>query len=101
GLVQGPPGADVLQPGAHEGAALARLDVLELDDVHEVAVEVERHAVLEIIRGRHGFTLSGAVDHFGEHGQRDPTGAKDQVVEGPQGENAALGAGGPGGRPGQ
>jgi hypothetical protein len=48
---------DVLELGAHEGAALAGLDVLELDDGPELAVEVEHEAVLEVVRGRHGWSL--------------------------------------------
>ena len=49
GLVDGLAGLDVLQLGAHEGAALARLVVLEPDDRPELAVEVENHAVLEVV----------------------------------------------------
>ena len=33
-------GAHVAQLGAHEGAALARLDVLELDDLEQAVVEL-------------------------------------------------------------
>src|SRR6266852_3661713 len=44
---------DVLQLGAHEGAALARLDMLELDNGPELPVEVQRHAVLQVVRGGH------------------------------------------------
>src|SRR5207248_41732 len=44
----------VLQLGTHERAALAGLDVLELHDVPEHAVEVERHAILKVVRRRHG-----------------------------------------------
>jgi hypothetical protein len=40
---------DVLQLGPHERGALARLDVLELHDGPELAVEVENHAVLQVI----------------------------------------------------
>ena len=40
-----------LQRGAHEGAALAGLHVLELDDLEEAVVEVEGHAVLEVVGG--------------------------------------------------
>ena len=43
----------VLQLGADEGAALARLDVLEVDDVPELAVDAQGHAVLQVIRGGH------------------------------------------------
>jgi hypothetical protein len=39
---------DVLQLRAHERAALAGLDVLELDDAPELAVDVEDDAVLDV-----------------------------------------------------
>ena len=42
-------GADVVERRADERAALARLDVLELDDLEEAFVEVERHAVLKSV----------------------------------------------------
>ncbi len=41
--------ADVLQLGAHERPALARLDVLELDDAEQSLGKVQAHAVLQII----------------------------------------------------
>ena len=44
-------GAHVLELGAHERAALARLHVLELDDGHEPFGQVERHAVLQVVGG--------------------------------------------------
>ena len=44
---------DPPQLGAHEGAALARLDVLELDDGPQLAVDVEHDAVLEVVGGCH------------------------------------------------
>ena len=41
---------DLLELGAHERAALARLDVLELDDRDQaLGRQVERHAVLEVV----------------------------------------------------
>jgi len=53
------PGKHVLQLGAHEGRALAGLDVLELDDGPELAsVELEHQAVLEVVRGSHGCGIS-------------------------------------------
>ena len=48
---------EVLQPRADERAALPRLHVLELDDAPDLAVELDVHAVLELVRGdglRHG-----------------------------------------------
>ena len=35
------------------GRTLAGLDVLELDDRPELAVDVENHAVLQVVRGCH------------------------------------------------
>jgi hypothetical protein len=51
-------GQDVLQFGADEGAALARLDVLELDDRPQAAVEVEDQTVLEVVGGGHSAFFS-------------------------------------------
>ena len=51
GAVDDGAGADVLQLGADEGAALARLHVLELDDGEEPLGEVEGHAVLQVVGG--------------------------------------------------
>src|SRR6201999_2830764 len=53
----------VLEPpqlGPHEGAALARLDVLELDDLPDLAVDLDVRAVLELVGAdRHrGATLN-------------------------------------------
>ena len=52
----------VLELGTHEGAALARLDVLELHDGPQLPVEVEHQAVLQLVRRRHGsaFVLRGS-----------------------------------------
>ena len=50
-------GVGVLHLRAHERAALARLHVLELDDAPDAAVELDVHAVLELVRRdgvRHG-----------------------------------------------
>ena len=44
-------GADVLQLGAHEGPALARLHVLEVDDGEQAVVELQRDAVLQVVGG--------------------------------------------------
>ena len=63
-LVDHGPGADVLQRGAHEGAALARLHVLELDDLEQVALQLEGHAVLQVVGGDGGM-LSSSVDRGG------------------------------------
>jgi hypothetical protein len=54
GLVDHLAGEDVLQGGAHEGTALAGLDVLEVHDGPELAVDVEHQSVLEVVRGSHG-----------------------------------------------
>src|SRR4051794_21285855 len=54
GAVDDLAGQQVLELGADERATLARLDVLELDDVPQHAVEVEGHAVLQVVGGRHG-----------------------------------------------
>jgi hypothetical protein len=52
--VEGPvddlPGEHVLELRAHECPALARLHVLEVHHAPELAVEVEGHAVLEVVR---------------------------------------------------
>src|SRR5690606_6490854 len=45
--------AHVLQGGPHERSTLARLDVQELHDGPQLAVEVENHAVLQIVSGGH------------------------------------------------
>ena len=45
---------DVLELGADERAALAGLDVLELDDVPELPVDVEDDAVPDVCGGCHG-----------------------------------------------
>jgi len=51
--VEGPvddlPRHDVLQPRAHERAAFARLDVLELDDAPGLPVDLDVHPVLELV----------------------------------------------------
>src|SRR5699024_5972558 len=44
---------DVLELGPHECGALARLDVLELDDLPQLPLFLEDEAVLEIGGGRH------------------------------------------------
>ena len=51
GLVDDGARADVLHLRAHEGAALAGLHVLELDDAPDVAVDLDVHAVAELVRG--------------------------------------------------
>src|SRR6266511_2399983 len=52
-----------------------RADELEPHDVHEVAVEVERHAVLQVVGGRHGPTLPPAPPPSGAppRGSPDPS----------------------------
>ena len=44
------PVSNGLELRAHERAALARLDVLELDDPEDGALHVDVHAVLELVR---------------------------------------------------
>ena len=53
GLVDGLARLDVLQLRAHDRPALAGLVVLEPDDLPELAVEVEHHAVLQVVRRSH------------------------------------------------
>jgi hypothetical protein len=50
GLVDDGARADVLHLRAHEGSALAGLHVLELDDAPDVAVDLDVHAVAELVR---------------------------------------------------
>src|SRR5207302_9691373 len=57
GPLQHGPGAHVLQLGPYEGAAFARLHVLELDHGEQPLGEVEGHAVLEVV-GRDGHALT-------------------------------------------
>src|SRR3954453_7807477 len=52
-LVHRLPGLDVLQLRAHDRTALAGLVVLEPDDGPQLSVEVENHAVLEVVGRRH------------------------------------------------
>ena len=49
GLVNDLAREDVLDGGAHESGALARLDVLELDDGPQLAIEVQDGTVLDVI----------------------------------------------------
>jgi hypothetical protein len=50
GLVDDGAGVERLQLRAHERPALAGLDVLELDDPPRLAVDLDVHAVLELVR---------------------------------------------------
>ncbi len=54
GLVDDLARQHVLERGPDERAALAGLDVLELVDGPQAVVELEHHAVLEVVRGGHG-----------------------------------------------
>src|SRR4029453_1639872 len=54
-------GLDVAELGADERATLARLDVLELDHLEQRAVELERHAVLQVVGGHAHSTISSLV----------------------------------------
>ncbi len=49
GLVLDRPVVDLAQLGAHEGPALAGLDVLELDDLEDLAVDLDVRPVLELV----------------------------------------------------
>ena len=64
-LVDDLAGQHVLELGAHEGAALAGLDVLEPDDGPQLSVEVEHQPVLQVVGGGHGClrVLGGACLH--------------------------------------
>src|SRR5690606_24549951 len=53
GLVDGLARHHVLELGAHEGAALARLDVLELHDAPELPVDLDDDAILDVCGGCH------------------------------------------------
>ena len=56
------PDLERLQLRPHERAALARLHVLELDDAPDGAVELDVHAVAELVRGDglgHGARIVG------------------------------------------
>ena len=82
------PGADVRQLGAHEGPALARLHVLELDDGEQAVVELQGDAVLQVVGGdgRHGEVLrevrEGAAAVLGdEHRVLDPDAAEPGTVD--------------------
>jgi hypothetical protein len=44
---------ETLQLRTHERTALARLDVLELDDAPDVAVDLDMHPVPELVRADH------------------------------------------------
>jgi hypothetical protein len=60
GLVDDGAVVDPLELGANEGTALAGLDVLELDDAEDLAVDVDVGAVLELV-GRYQVNLPFAV----------------------------------------
>ena len=54
-------GADVLELGPHERPALARLDVLEVDHLEELAVDLEHEAVPEIRGSGHMIEQSQSI----------------------------------------
>src|SRR6185312_2163778 len=60
---------DILDLGAHEGAALARLHVLELNDVPQLAVQFQHGAVLDVVGCGHSFTF---VDDGGPPAEGPP-----------------------------
>ena len=92
GLVDGLVGLDVLQLGAHERGALARLHVLELDDGPELAFDVENHAVLQVVRRCHA-RVSAFVRRVGSGGRPDESGHQRRSLSGRRGAptDAALG----------
>jgi hypothetical protein len=57
GLLDDLAGLDLLELGAHHRAALAGLVVVPVDDLLELAVEEEGHAVLEVVGRDHGGAL--------------------------------------------
>jgi hypothetical protein len=57
GLVDGLAGQDVLQLRADERRAFTGLDVLELDDGPQLALDVQHEAVLQVVGGCHGVVL--------------------------------------------
>ena len=57
-LVDDLAGQDVLELGPHEGRALAGLDVLELHDGPQLALEVEDQAVLQVVGRCHVCSLA-------------------------------------------
>ncbi len=57
-LVDDLAGEHVLELGAHEGRALAWLDVLELGDLPELSLDLEDEPVLEVCGRCHGVFLS-------------------------------------------
>jgi hypothetical protein len=58
GLVDDLARQHVLQLGSHESGALARLDVLELDNRPQLALDLQDQAVLEITSGSHLLRVS-------------------------------------------
>src|SRR5699024_1359222 len=63
GLVNDLSRDDVLQLGTDERAALARLDVLELEDVPQNTVESQGRAVLDVVRRGHFGRLSQGLSN--------------------------------------
>ena len=63
GAVDDGAGADVPQGRAHERTALAGLHVLEVDDLEQALVEIEGHAVLEVVGGDAGPWRFAGVGH--------------------------------------
>ena len=65
------PRLDVAELGAHERTALAGLDVLELDDLEQAVVELERDAGLQVVGGDGGHGVS-----LGDCGECSAPGAR-------------------------
>ena len=53
----------VLELASHKGATFSRLDMLEINDSPQLAIDIEHHTVLKVVAGRHVFALSVAGDH--------------------------------------
>src|SRR6266480_2126731 len=51
-------GQHILQAGTNEGGALPRVDMLELYDGPQLAIDAQYHAILKIVRSRHSYLNS-------------------------------------------
>src|SRR6476661_6453373 len=69
GLLDDGAGLDVAELRAHEGAALAGLHVLELDDLEQGSIEVEGHPVLQVVRG---YAHTGSPSQLDQVTRGDP-----------------------------
>src|SRR5436309_15314689 len=64
GALEDGAGANVLDLGADERPALARLDMLELDDDEQPVGQVEAHAVLQIVRRNQTHAMTSSLGAF-------------------------------------